>query len=93
MRLWSVHPGYIDTRGIVALWREGLLAQKVLTGATKGYGNHPQLVRFRKTGDAVGSIGAYLEGVLGEAIERGFNFNETKIIQCSWKGTIPVNRG
>jgi hypothetical protein len=84
---------YLDTRGLVALWREGLLAQKVLTAGTKGYRNHPQLVRFRETGDPVGSIGAYLEGVLGEAIERGFNFNETKIIHCSWKVAIPVNQG
>jgi len=30
MRLWSLHPRYLDAKGLVALWREGLLAQKVL---------------------------------------------------------------
>lgn len=47
MRLWSVHPRYLDRQGLTACWREGLLAQKVLTGTTKGYRNHPQLERFR----------------------------------------------
>ena len=30
MRLWSLHPSYLDAVGLVALWREGLLARKVL---------------------------------------------------------------
>ena len=36
MRLWSLHPRYLDAKGLVALWREGLLAQAVLKGQTKG---------------------------------------------------------
>jgi hypothetical protein len=36
MRLWTLHPKYLDARGLVALWREALLAQKVLRGATRG---------------------------------------------------------
>lgn len=37
MRLWSIHPRYLDTKGLVALWRETLLlAQAVLFGNTKG---------------------------------------------------------
>ncbi|WP_298458968.1 pyrimidine dimer DNA glycosylase/endonuclease V [uncultured Cellulomonas sp.] len=51
MRIWSVHPGYLDRQGLTACWREGLLVQKVLTGTTKGYRNHPQLRRFRAAGD------------------------------------------
>ena len=51
MRIWSVHPQYLDRQGLTAGWREGLLAQKVLTGTTKGYRNHPQLRRFRAAGD------------------------------------------
>ncbi|MGA2330816.1 MAG: pyrimidine dimer DNA glycosylase/endonuclease V [Syntrophales bacterium] len=46
MRLWSLHPGYVDARGLVALWREGMLARKVLQHQTKGYKNHLQLHRF-----------------------------------------------
>ena len=49
MRLWSLHPSYLDSIGLVALWREGLLARKVLLGQTKGYTHHPQLIRFRET--------------------------------------------
>jgi hypothetical protein len=50
MRLWSVHPRYLDRQGLTAAWREALLAQKVLTGTTRGYRNHPQLVRFTPPG-------------------------------------------
>ncbi len=48
MRLWSLHPKYLDRQGLLAVWREGLLAQKVLQGKTKGYKNHPQLKRFQQ---------------------------------------------
>jgi len=60
VRLWSISPGYLDARGLVALWREALLAQKVLMGLTRGYTRHPQLERFRRTSDPVLYIGTYL---------------------------------
>ena len=47
MRLWSLHPALLDRAGIVACWRESLLAQAVLAGRTRGYTRHPQLARFR----------------------------------------------
>ena len=59
MRLWSLHPRYLDPKGLVALWREALLAQAVLRGATKGYRNHPQLRRFRETVDPTAHIAEY----------------------------------
>lgn len=30
MRLWSIHPCYLDSKGLIALWRESLLAQACL---------------------------------------------------------------
>ena len=48
MRIWSLHPRYLDAKGLVAVWRETLLAKHVLEGKTKGYKNHPQLNRFRE---------------------------------------------
>jgi len=30
MRLWSIHPKYLDRQGLLAVWRESLLAQSVL---------------------------------------------------------------
>jgi len=47
VRIWSLHPCLLDRRALVACWRETLLAQKVLRGLTRGYTNHPQLIRFR----------------------------------------------
>jgi len=79
MRLWSLHPGYLDSKGLVALWREGLLARAVLTGKTKGYTNHPQLTRFKNQDRPVLFLDTYLYHVYTEANKRGYNFNQDKI--------------
>ncbi len=93
MRLWSLHPRYLDARGLVALWREGLLAQKVLAGATKGYRHHPQLQRFRSQADASGAIAAYLGEVKLEADKRGYKFDGAKIGRCVSGLRMQVTRG
>jgi hypothetical protein len=79
MRLWSLHPRLLDGQGLVALWREGLLARAVLRGATKGYRRHPQLDRFRRAADPVAAIDAYLHAVADEADARGYRFDRTKL--------------
>ncbi len=94
MRLWSIHPRYIDGQGLVALWREGLLAQKVLAGQTKGYKFHPQLIRFRNTKDPMKSIGSYLHFVAEEAARRNYKFDRSKILK-TWRKPVsmPVTHG
>jgi hypothetical protein len=79
VRLWSLHPRYLDSQGLVALWREALLAKAVLQGATRGYVRHPQLERFRLQPEPQIAICVYLQGVLAEAAARGFAFDGTKI--------------
>src|SRR5512147_347923 len=79
MRLWTLHPKYLDVRGLVALWREGLLAQAVLRGRTKGYLHHPQLARFRAARAPVAAITSYLEAVWDEARRRGYRFDRRRI--------------
>lgn len=79
MRIWSLHPKYLDQKGIVALWREALLARKVLEGKTRGYIHHPQLQRFTESGVALEAINQYLAAVYTEALERGYNFDRTKV--------------
>lgn len=81
MRIWSLHPQYLDTKGLLALWRETLLAQKVLQGKTKGYKNHPQLLRFKNTKDPLAFIGAYLYIVAQEAVSRNYSFDQSKILK------------
>lgn len=93
MRLWSLHPSYLDARGLTALWREGLLAQKVLRGLTRGYRHHPQLARFRARPKPVAAIASYLEAVLEEAVRRGYRFDARKIGAGRMRGTMPVTRG
>lgn len=79
MRLWSLNPVLLDTKGLVSLWREGLLAQKVLMNKTKGYKFHPQLERFKRTNNPVASIDLYLKYVLEESRNRGYSFNSSKL--------------
>jgi hypothetical protein len=94
MRLWSIHPAYLDSRGLVALWREGLLAQKVLAGKTRGYRHHPQLNRFRESRDPLGSIGFFLSEVVHEADRRDFRFDASRILRLPKKPSrMPVGRG
>lgn len=91
MRLWSLHPRYLDAKGLVALWREGLLAQKVLAGRTRGYRHHPQLARFKAQADPLAAIGAYLQVVRAEAQRRGYRF--TAVIDKTGAVSIAVTRG
>ena len=79
MRLWSLHPQYLDPTGLVSLWREGLLAQAVIAGQTQGYRHHPQLSRFLQSSDPRGYIAAYLRLVYAEAMRRGYHFAKNKI--------------
>ena len=79
MRLWSLHPKYLDAKGLVALWREGLLAQAVLRGQTAGYLYHPQLTRFREDKAPRTTVARYLHFVVDEAVERGYQFDRSKL--------------
>lgn len=93
MRLWSLHPKYLDSIGLIALWRESLLAQKVLQGKTKGYRNHPQIFRFRDHPKPVAAIANYLIGVWKESVRRGYRFDKSKIAGSGWVSKIPVTSG
>jgi hypothetical protein len=93
MRLWSLHPQYLDSRGLVAVWREGLLAQAVLADETRGYRNHPQLARFRQTPTPERYIAAYLRGIHTEASRRGFRFDKRKIRHAGPVEPLAVTSG
>ena len=92
-RLWTLHPKYLDAAGLVALWREALLAQKVLQGATKGYKHHPQLARFQGLPDPPATLAAFLAGVLEEAVRRDYQFDAAKIGSPRYVGTIEEIEG
>jgi len=93
LRLWSIHPKYLDRVGLIALWREALLAQKVLQGGTSGYRSHPQLDRFRKHRRPEHAIAGYLMGVWRESKKRGYHFNRGKIALRPSSMRIPVTQG
>lgn len=94
MRLWSLHPQYLDTAGLTACWREALLAQAALAGRTRGYTRHPQLNRFRESTDPLGAVAAFLDGIHAEATSRGFSYDATRIDEVArLTDHIDVTRG
>ena len=93
MRLWTLHPRYLDAKGLVAAWREALLAQKVLQGATRGYRQHPQLERFRARRRPEQAIAAFLAGIAEEAQRRGYHFDTSKIPSRKVARRIPETQG
>jgi len=79
MRLWTLHPKHLDAQGLVALWRETLLAREVLSGRTQGYRHHPQLLRFSSCASPRAAINRYLTVVYAEASSRGYRFDRSKL--------------
>lgn len=93
MRIWSLHPKYLDAKGLVALWRETLLAKHVLENKTKGYKNHPQLNRFKKAKYPVDCVNYYLFFVLKEAQSRNYDFDASKISSIFKRSKLAVTNG
>lgn len=93
MRLWSLHSKYLDPQGLVALWRETLLAQAVLRGETRGYRNHPQLDRFKNHSAPLAAISQYLKGIHAESEIRGYSFDKSKIKPTRTPVTLTVTSG
>jgi len=93
VRLWTVHPKHLDAKGLVALWREALLAQKVLQGRTRGYRHHPQLFRFQAVRNPAAALASYLIVVYEESLRRGYHFDRGKIGAKRFRGRIPETRG
>ncbi len=92
MRIWSIHSKYLDTKGLVALWRETLLAKNVLEEKTKGYKNHPQLTRFKNSDNPLQCINQYLAAVYQESVIRGYHFNKEKFNAYQEPVNITVTR-
>lgn len=93
MRLWSIHPRYLDPPGLVSLWREALLAREVLRGRTRGYHHHPQLLRLRACAAPVSAINSYLAVVHAEALARGYRFDASKLGRSPTVQRIDVTTG
>lgn len=93
MRIWTVHPRYLDKNGLLALWREGLLAQAVLLGKTKGYRHHPQLIRFRDQHASAAAIATYLATVHKESLRRGYRFDKNLIHRGRIRKRMPETQG
>jgi hypothetical protein len=93
MRLWTLHPRYLDAQGLTALWRESLLARAVLCGQTRGYRHHPQLVRFQAQREPAAAIATYLQAVYAESVARGYRFDGSKLDVVHGDMRISTTRG
>jgi hypothetical protein len=93
MRLWTLHPRYLDSQGLVAVWREALLARAVIARETRGYTRHPQLIRFLETQSPLDNVNRYLNGVYKEAARRGFEFDAAKLSDTPRGRRLPETSG
>jgi pyrimidine dimer DNA glycosylase len=93
MRLWTLHPRYLDAKGLVAVWREGLLARAVLRGKTRGYRHHPQLIRFQESSSPVATLNRYLSAIHREASRRGYAFDASRFGPVRGAGRLTETRG
>jgi hypothetical protein len=93
MRIWSLHPQYLDPQGLVACWREALLARAVLRNETRGYRNHPQLDRFRAAENPLAALEAYLWELWEEGTRRGYRFDVDKLGERLDVAPLPVTDG
>ena len=83
MRIWTVHPKFLDQKGLGAAWREGLMAQSVLSkylkGMKAGYSNHAQLIRFKQQKKPLQALCNYMHYLWEESVERGYSYNRKLI--------------
>jgi len=93
MRLWSIHPKYLDVKGLCGLWREGIIARNALLGIKKGYRNHPQLERFKKQKEPVVAMDTYLISIYEESKRRNYNFHRDRIGNKFQDDKIDVTEG
>lgn len=90
MRIWTLHPSLLDSKGLVACWRETLLAQHVLSGTTRGYRNHPQLDRFKAHAQPLSAVCTYLHHLADEADARGYKFDRTRVALTPAHDLAPI---
>lgn len=80
MRLLSIHPKYLDKHALIALWREGLLAQKALSDGASVGKDSVHLVNFKNKANPVRAIGSYLSFVAAEGAKQGCRLNHERIL-------------
>jgi len=91
MRIWYLHPKYLDRQGLLAVWRETLLAQKVLKDETKGYHHHPQLTRLHP--EPLSAVVTDLVTATTVAECRGYAFDHSRIGVGTTQVRLLVTRG
>jgi hypothetical protein len=82
MRLWSIHPKYLDASRLNAQWREALLCKACLEDKTVGYLNHPQYLRVKNHPHPHDFINKFLYSIWEEGFNRGYKYDDTKFAIC-----------
>lgn len=98
MRIWSIHPVNLDTKGLCGAWRELLGAIKSCDPSV-GYSRHSQLIRWRNATDSIemmrNALAHYGLTLYQEAKRRKYHFNVNKLkpYLIAPKPILPVNVG
>lgn len=80
MSLWSVHPRYLDNKGLISAWNRGLQLQKQLSTEPARNTGNSQLIMFSRQEKPLHAIGSYLSFIASEGCRRGYKFTHEKIL-------------
>jgi pyrimidine dimer DNA glycosylase len=71
----------------------GVAGAESFARQTRGYKNHPQLLRFSEMENPPAALAAYLKAVHEESVRRGYNFDGSKIGAQRSRRKIRETRG
>ena len=92
-RIWSLHPKYLDGIEIFFLWRNCIMAKKILDGTEKVNRKFPHLARFESSSNPIGAINIYLSEVYKIASTHGKNFKLDKFDDSFKDISLNVTKG
>ena len=93
MRVWDIHPGFLNRQSLLGEHREIHAIHTVLTKNKKGYSRHPETLRWQ---DHLAALWLRHEEVVAESALRGFNHFQPasrppdgdclaqRVHRCSW---------
>ena len=97
MRIWTLHPRFLDRQGLLGQWREALQAKNALLDPhhSSNVCHERQLRRFKAAKiQALSCMGVYLHAVADEMILRGYKPNVSLIpYYVGTPSLIPVTQG
>jgi hypothetical protein len=77
MRIWSIHPKYLDSKELLNLWNETIQAKNEFLTKFSGHFSNKQLERFLDLKNPLEAINSYMSSIYREAVKRDFSVDDS----------------